>query len=157
MSPTFLGEAKGEQLRHDSMERETPQFIAGFAQFGEFVNETTSKFQHKQPDAYMSEDSEHDSIPDTSSFRDAVHFDLATDSDDNFGAHKTKSVSSELHSQQITGSAESSKLPPSRTQRKMRGTSPAPGSQRSGSRSPSTGPYDRDLHKVRSSQTDKIK
>ena len=85
------------------------------------------KFQHKQPDAYMSEDSEHDSIPDTSSFRDAVHFDLATDIDDNCGAHaSTKSVASELLSQQKTGDADSSRRTPFRAQRR-RGSSSAPG------------------------------
>ena len=52
----------------------------------------------------MSDDSEHDSFPDATSFRDAVHFHLATDVDDNFGAHAlTKSVASELLSQQKTG------------------------------------------------------
>ena len=53
MSPTFLGDAKGKQLSHDSMEQETPQLIAGFARFGKFVEETTSKFQHKEPDKLM--------------------------------------------------------------------------------------------------------
>ena len=115
MSPALLGEVKGEQLRLDTMEGETPQLVAGVANFGGFVNETKSKLQHKQPDEYMSEDSEHDSCPDKSSFRDAVHFNLATDVDDNFGAHvSTKSVASDLLSQQETGDAESSRRAPFR-------------------------------------------
>ena len=40
MSPVFLGDTKGEQLRLDTIEVGTPQLVAGFANFGGFVNET---------------------------------------------------------------------------------------------------------------------